>query len=159
MQCFRHFFLRMDTPSSNKTNNVIPSHLIISKHKYYGLKLYILMICSCTYILLLLSIASQIDGYKIHPIFQPIEKRVRWKIKWLKNQMISKWSGKKYSICKNMFQVYMLQLMGHIWSRSPLWYPKTVHGKMIKCYIIYFRHIMQWLYVTLQVCPNRDVGE
>jgi hypothetical protein len=41
MQSFRHFFL-MDTPSTNKTNGFIPYHLIISKHKYYGVKIFII---------------------------------------------------------------------------------------------------------------------
>jgi hypothetical protein len=41
----------------------------------------------CIYILWRLGIASQIDasqidGYKIHPIFQTIEKHVTQKIKW-----------------------------------------------------------------------------
>jgi hypothetical protein len=34
-------FFWMDTPSTNKTNKFIPYHLIISKYKYYGMKLYI----------------------------------------------------------------------------------------------------------------------
>jgi hypothetical protein len=28
-------------PSTNKTNKFIPYHLIVSKHKYYGIKLYV----------------------------------------------------------------------------------------------------------------------
>jgi hypothetical protein len=34
------FFFRMDTSSTKKTNKFIPYHLIISKNKYYGIKLY-----------------------------------------------------------------------------------------------------------------------
>jgi hypothetical protein len=35
------FFFRMDIPSTYKTNEFIPNHLIISKHKFYGIKLHI----------------------------------------------------------------------------------------------------------------------
>jgi hypothetical protein len=90
---FRHFFFfRMDTPSTNKRNEFTPYHLIISKQILWNImELYIFydLFMHCIYCdseyLWCLSIASQIDGYKIHPIFQPIEKLVTWKIKWFKN--------------------------------------------------------------------------
>jgi hypothetical protein len=34
-------FFWMDTPSTNKTNKFIPYHLILLKHRYYGIKRYI----------------------------------------------------------------------------------------------------------------------
>ena len=85
-------FFRADTPSTNKTNKFIPYHLIISKHKYYVIKLYMFHDLFMYYILWRLSslwrlIICVTDRFfpvdtKITPIFQPIEKRVTWKIKW-----------------------------------------------------------------------------
>jgi hypothetical protein len=79
-------------PSSNKTNKFIPYHFItcISKHKYYNIKLDIFHDLFLHYILWRLIILWRLNIYvtdffwwhKITPIFQPIEKRVTWKIKW-----------------------------------------------------------------------------
>jgi hypothetical protein len=79
-----------------KPNKFISYHLIISKHRCnnYGIKLCIFPNLFMHYIfcdvwvgiLWRLNIASQIDGYKIHPLFQPIEKHVTCKIKWFNCQ-------------------------------------------------------------------------
>jgi hypothetical protein len=61
---------------TNKTNKFISYHLIISKHRYCRIKLYsfhdLLMhyvFSDFSSILWRLSIASQINGYKIHRIY------------------------------------------------------------------------------------------
>jgi hypothetical protein len=89
MKSFRHFFSRMDTSSTNKTNKFIPYHLIISKHKYYGIKLYIFhdlfmhyIFCDVWVFYKVVVLRHRSMDTKIHPIFQPIEKSVTWKIKW-----------------------------------------------------------------------------
>jgi hypothetical protein len=82
MQSFRHFF-RMDTPSTNKTNKFIPYHLIIWKYKYYGIKRYIFydlymhyIFCDVWAFYNVWVLRHRSMDTKIHPIFQPIEKRV-----------------------------------------------------------------------------------
>jgi hypothetical protein len=83
-------FFRMDTSSSNKTNKSIPYHLITSKHKYYVIKLYIFhdlfmsyTFCDVWVYYDVVVLCQRSMDSKIHPIFQPIVKRVTWKIKWL----------------------------------------------------------------------------
>jgi hypothetical protein len=80
---FPYFFLFwVDTPST-KTNKFIPYHLIISKHRYYGIKPFISDDLFMHHILCDVCVLrhKSMDS-KIHPIFQPIEKFVIWKIKW-----------------------------------------------------------------------------
>jgi hypothetical protein len=88
---FFNFFL-MKAPSPNKTNKLIPYHLIKWKHKYYVIKLYVFHDFFLHYILWRWIILWRLSIYvtdrfffrwhKITSIFQPIEKRVTWKIKW-----------------------------------------------------------------------------
>jgi hypothetical protein len=92
MQSFRHFFFRVIAPSPNKTNKFIPYHLIIWKYKYYVINLYIfhdLFIYILWRLVILRCLSIYVTDifffgwHKITSIFQPIEKRVSLKIKWL----------------------------------------------------------------------------
>jgi hypothetical protein len=87
-------------PPPNKTSKFIPYHLILSKQKYYVMKLNIfhdLFLHNIRWrlsILWLLIICVKdiffFRWHKITPIFQPIEKRVTWLIKWYKFKHNSK---------------------------------------------------------------------
>jgi hypothetical protein len=85
MQSFRHFFFRVIDPSPNKTNELIPNHLIVLKHKYFVINRYVSLFISALYsIALEYSVTFPyichrqifLGWHKITPIFQPIEKRV-----------------------------------------------------------------------------------
>jgi hypothetical protein len=69
MQSFRHF-LQVIAPSSNSTNKFIPYHLIISKHKYYIIKLYMSHDLFLHYILWRLSILLRLSIYIINRFFR-----------------------------------------------------------------------------------------
>jgi hypothetical protein len=62
---------------------------LYKKLNIMGWNVLYFMICLCTFHSVTYGYSmtfwywSQIDGYKIHPKFQPIEKLVTWKIKWL----------------------------------------------------------------------------
>jgi hypothetical protein len=107
---------RMDTPSKNKTNKFIPyhhDHWIISKHKYCGIKFYIVydFFINALYILWrfnTFSIASRIVRYKIHPIFLQIENRVTWKIKWSMYHCCAYMYYKLTLIWENNLTLYIL---------------------------------------------------
>jgi hypothetical protein len=72
---FPSFFFRIDTPSTNKTNNFIPYHSIISKHKYYGIKHCIfhdLLLCD-VWVFYDVVLCHRSMDTKIEQIFQPIK--------------------------------------------------------------------------------------
>jgi hypothetical protein len=114
---FPSFFFRMIAPSPNKTNKLIPYYLIISKHKYYVIKLYILHDLFLHYILWSLSILWHLSIYVTDRFFQMTQNHLNSSINrkacYMENQMI-----KMSTILKVQF---MNPLYFCIFVISPLW--------------------------------------
>ena len=125
------FFL-MDTPSTYKTNEFIPYHLIISKTKYCRIKRYIFHDLFMHYILCDVWVFYDVwvlrhrsMDSKIHQIFQPIEKLVTWEIKWYikiilrKFKILSKLRGYNNYSHQIAFEMEKSQVKIFVYKRNP----------------------------------------